>query len=81
MVEAARISTTSEIEHAARYAAQKGGGQIYRFEVPTRRLRELMDSGLVRDFRDTLKGTRGDAMEYRFHPSVASELNQYRIGP
>jgi len=78
-VQASRLSTTTEIEHAFKYAAQKEGGQVYQFQVPTRQLNQWIDNFQVQELRDTLKGTSGSALELRFSPSAAPELNKYLI--
>ena len=80
-VQAGRFSTTTELEHAMRYAAEKAGGKVYQFQVPTRHLNQWMNDFKVQEFRDTLHGTSGSALELRFSPSVAPELNNFFIPP
>ena len=80
-VQASRLSTTTELEHALKYAAQKEGGQVYRFQVPTSQLNQWIDDFQVQELRDVLQGTRGSALELRFSPSTAQQLNNYLIPP
>jgi RHS repeat-associated protein len=78
-VQAGRLSTTTDIGHAMKYAAQREGGQIYQFQVPTRQLDQWIEGFQVREFRDMLHGTGGSALELRFSPGVAPQLNQYML--
>ncbi len=75
-VQSRRISLTPDVNHAKRYA-DLNGGQIYQFDVPSTRLRQLeLDDGVLR-LQDSYLNTGSYASEFRFKPSVAPELNQY----
>jgi hypothetical protein len=71
------FSTTTSPEHATRYA-ERHGGLVTEFEVPTRRLYELEADDAVRRFTDQLQGAAGHGTEFRFRSDVAVELNGYR---
>jgi hypothetical protein len=81
------FSTTDSLEHARIYA-QRNNGQIYRYEVPKQRLRELeqlQNTGQpgVRRMVDSLQGTTTNATEYRFTSEFLArgglqELSIYR---
>jgi hypothetical protein len=75
-VQATKLSTTTDITHAMKYAEQHAG-TIYEFNIPTRTLYEMERQGLVQRGRDTLIGTLGDAPEWRFFGEGASLLNRY----
>ena len=78
------FSTTDSLEHAQQYA-RRNGGQIYRYEVPTSRLKQLesADQPGVQRMVDSLQGTSTNATEYRFSPQFLQnggleELIKYR---
>jgi hypothetical protein len=81
------FSTTDSLEHARIYA-QRSNGQVYRYEVPTQRLRELeqlQNTGQpgVRRMVDSLQGTTTNATEFRFTTEFLGrgglqELSLYR---
>jgi RHS repeat-associated protein len=72
------LSTTPVFEHALQYA-ESSGGQVYRFEVPTRWLMEMARSGRARTLQDLLKGTTDSALEWRFYGEAAAKMNEYLV--
>ena len=76
-MQARRISLTPDAAHAQRYA-DLNGGQVYQFDVPSSRLREMEVNDSVLRVRDSYLDTGTFADEIRFSPSAAPELNQYR---
>ena len=76
---AGSLSTTPEMAHAAQYAGLREGGQITTFSVPKDLMKGWIQDFSVQELRDNLSGTSGSALEYRFHPSVAPQMNKYTI--
>ena len=72
------FSTTPSQAHAEQYAAEKTGGEVYEFRVPKRWLSERLGKG-VEEGIDLKRGTSDPAQEYRFSPSLAPELNNFRV--
>jgi RHS repeat-associated protein len=77
-VQSGRFSTTPVLEHAMQYA-ERSGGQVYRFDVPTRWLMEMEKSGGARRFQDLLKGATESALEWRFYGEAAAKMNEYLV--
>jgi hypothetical protein len=73
-----KFSTTPSFAHAEQFAAMRGG-DVHRFDVPRRFLRESEMTGGMRELTDVLQGTSQSAPEMRFLGDTSPMLNQFRV--
>ena len=71
------LSTTTELSHAMAYA-EKNGGKVFEFKVPTTELKQLLTTPLVGEMTDTLKGTTSVGKEFRFDASLSDQLEKWK---
>ena len=77
-VQASKFSTTTSKGHAKAYA-EKAGGTVHEFDVPAEVLDDMVERGLVSEFKDMEALSGSVATEYRFSGQAAEELNRYRV--
>jgi RHS repeat-associated protein len=72
-----RLSTTTDKGHAGVYA-NKHGGEVHEFNVPTKELKEMEAQGAAQEVIDQEVTSGSTATEWRFRGDAAEKLNNYK---